>query len=61
MWKDIFQKGISFKQRLGYLFGPPGWSHDGSRLTSEEMRIKEAAETEDALKAFEVEEKHVFG
>lgn len=44
MWKDVFQKGITFNQRMGYLFGPPGWSHDGSRLTSEEMRIMEGAE-----------------
>lgn len=38
MWKDVFQEGISFRDRIGYLFGPPGWSHDGSRHTSEEMR-----------------------
>lgn len=38
MWKDVFQEGISLRDRLGYLFGPPGWSHDGSRHTSEEMR-----------------------
>jgi sterol desaturase/sphingolipid hydroxylase (fatty acid hydroxylase superfamily) len=38
VWKDVFQKGISFKARMGYLFGPPGWSHDGSRQTSEQMR-----------------------
>lgn len=44
MWKDVFQKGISFRQRLGYLFGPPGWSHDGSRMTSEEMRAVENSE-----------------
>ena len=41
MWKDVFQKGITWQQRMGYLFGPPGWSHDGSRLTSEEMRAQE--------------------
>ncbi|MBS1748233.1 MAG: sterol desaturase family protein [Bacteroidetes bacterium] len=41
MWKDVFQKGISLRDRLGYLFGPPGWSHDGSRQTSEEMRQME--------------------
>jgi sterol desaturase/sphingolipid hydroxylase (fatty acid hydroxylase superfamily) len=39
--KDISQKGISVKTRLRYLFGPPGWSHDGSHLTSEQMREKE--------------------
>ncbi|SFQ33356.1 sterol desaturase family protein [Parafilimonas terrae] len=41
MWKDVFQRGISFRQRLGYLFGPPGWSHDGSRMTSDELRASE--------------------
>ena len=41
--KDIFQSNITFKQRLNYLFGPPGYSHDGSRKTSEEMRKEEAA------------------
>jgi hypothetical protein len=24
-------------QRLKYVFGKPGWSHDGSKQTSEEM------------------------
>jgi len=23
------------------LFGPPGWSHDGTRLTSEQLRAQE--------------------
>ena len=41
IWQDMTQKGISFKTRLQYLFGPPGWSHDGSRLTSEQMRKAE--------------------
>ena len=41
IWLDMTQKGISFKTRLQYLFGPPGWSHDGSRLTSNQMREAE--------------------
>ncbi|MEI6087840.1 MAG: sterol desaturase family protein [Bacteroidota bacterium] len=41
--KDITQKEISFKSRLLYLFGPPGWSHDGSRQTSVQMREMEQA------------------
>jgi len=44
MWKDVFQKDITLQQRIGYLFGPPGWSHDGSRFTSEEMRTMEEDE-----------------
>jgi hypothetical protein len=39
--KDIFQKNISWKQRWAYVFGPPGWSHNGSRKTSEQMRNEE--------------------
>lgn len=40
--KDICNKNLSVKQRLRYIFGPPGWSHDGSRLTSEQMRMQES-------------------
>ena len=36
--KDVFQKNITLKDRFLYLFGPPGWSHDGSRKTSRQLR-----------------------
>ena len=36
--KDVSQKGISLKARFMYLFGPPGWSHDGSRKTSTDIK-----------------------
>jgi Sterol desaturase len=39
--RDIRRRDISFKQKLMYVFGPPGWSHDGRRMTSEQMRQKE--------------------
>jgi hypothetical protein len=39
--KDIFQPSITISQRLKYLFGPPGYSHDGTRKTSVEMRLEE--------------------
>lgn len=39
--KDLFQKALTGKQRWMYLFGPPGWSHDGSRMTSEQLRKEE--------------------
>lgn len=43
IWKDVTQKNISWQQRWKYLFGPPGYSHNGSRLTSKQMlRIEEA-------------------
>lgn len=41
IWRDLRRKDISFKQRLQYLFGPPGWSHDGHSMTSEQMRQQE--------------------
>jgi sterol desaturase/sphingolipid hydroxylase (fatty acid hydroxylase superfamily) len=40
-WQNIFadiKKHISFKQKIMYVFGPPGWSHDGSTKTSRELR-----------------------
>jgi len=41
MRADLQRKDIGAKQKLGYLFGPPGWSHDGSRHTSDQMRAIE--------------------
>ena len=41
IWNDLKRDDISWKEKMGYIFGPPGWSHDGSRLTSEEMRQEE--------------------
>lgn len=38
MFKDAFAPGISFGARLRYLFMPPGWSHDGSRKGSQELK-----------------------
>jgi sterol desaturase/sphingolipid hydroxylase (fatty acid hydroxylase superfamily) len=44
-WRQILtdstQKNIPFKARLQYIFGRPGWSHNGSRLTSNQLREKE--------------------
>ena len=41
--KDILQPNLSFKQKIKYIFGPPGWSHNGSRKTSKELRKEEMA------------------
>lgn len=54
MWKDVFQKGISFKDRWNYLFGPPGWSHDGSRLTSDQMRQLEKQEQSNEIPVVQI-------
>jgi sterol desaturase/sphingolipid hydroxylase (fatty acid hydroxylase superfamily) len=40
-WKKIVEdvrKPGPLSQKLRYLFAPPGWSHDGSSLTADEMR-----------------------
>ncbi len=43
--KDFFRKDIGWREKLFYVFGPPGWSHDGSRKTSKELRQIESGET----------------
>ena len=40
-WRNMARdmaKPVSFKQKLLYVFGPPGWSHDGSTKTSAQLR-----------------------
>jgi sterol desaturase/sphingolipid hydroxylase (fatty acid hydroxylase superfamily) len=41
MIRDIRNKDCSFRNKLMYVFGPPGWSHDGSRKTSSDLRAEE--------------------
>ncbi len=43
MVQDV-RKAPGFRNKLGYIFGPPGWSHDGSTQTAKQMRA--AAKTE---------------
>ena len=38
VFKDAAQKGLTLKQRFGYIFGPPGYSHDGSRKMSSDLK-----------------------
>jgi len=42
--KDLTQRDIGWKEKWQYIFGPPGWSHDGSRLTSEQLRQAESTD-----------------
>ena len=40
-WKSIakdLKKGTTFKHKVLYVFGPPGWSHDGSTKTARQLR-----------------------
>lgn len=41
IWKDLRRKDIGLKSKWQYLFGPPGWSHDGSSMTSNQLRARE--------------------
>ena len=43
-WKSIaydVKKSVRLKDKLMYIFGPPGWSHDGSSSTSKQLRARE--------------------
>ena len=44
-WKSIYgdlrRSDLSLKDKLKYIFKKPGWSHDGSRLTSAQLLQKE--------------------
>ncbi len=37
IWKDLRRKDLSLREKWNYLFKAPGWSHDGSRLTSRQL------------------------
>lgn len=39
--KDFRRKRLSRREKWNYVLGPPGWSHDGSRQTSRELRAAE--------------------
>ena len=38
IFRDVFRKGLTMRDRILYMFAPPGWSHDGSRDTSETLK-----------------------
>lgn len=38
--RDV-RRAKSVRSVLGYIFGPPGWSHDGSRQTTRQLRAKQ--------------------
>jgi sterol desaturase/sphingolipid hydroxylase (fatty acid hydroxylase superfamily) len=41
--RDLMRPGLSWRMRLGYFFGPPGWSHDGHHSTTATLRAAELA------------------
>lgn len=47
-WKNIWNdlgKSSKFSDKFKYIFGSPGWSHDGSTKTSNQLRAMEKAQT----------------
>ncbi len=45
LWRDL-RRPLSWRARLAYVFGPPGWSHDGSRKTTAQLRAEWQARQE---------------
>jgi sterol desaturase/sphingolipid hydroxylase (fatty acid hydroxylase superfamily) len=48
-WSNIFhdlEKPVPLKEKLQYLFGPPGWSHDGATKTSGQIRAEFKSEVQ---------------
>jgi sterol desaturase/sphingolipid hydroxylase (fatty acid hydroxylase superfamily) len=41
--RDVTRPGLTFRERFMYAVAPPGWSHDGSRLTSEQIKARHLA------------------
>ncbi len=39
IWNDM-KKSSNWRHKFMYVFGPPGWSHDGSTLTIKQMQQK---------------------
>lgn len=44
IYRDATMKGLTLRERMQYIFGAPGYSHDGSRKTSIQMLETENAE-----------------
>lgn len=40
IWKDV-KSAPNWSARLGYIFNPPGWSHDGRSKTSDQLRTEQ--------------------
>ncbi|MEQ1492109.1 MAG: sterol desaturase family protein [Terricaulis sp.] len=50
IWRDVTH-AKSIKDVFGYVFGPPGWSPDGSRKTSASIKAEWARRQQDASQA----------
>ncbi|MBI1392050.1 MAG: sterol desaturase family protein [Alphaproteobacteria bacterium] len=52
--RDVVQ-ARSFREALGYAFGPPGWSPDGSRMTSKMIKARAAKFDADKIPASDLQ------
>ncbi|MEM6931265.1 MAG: sterol desaturase family protein, partial [Myxococcota bacterium] len=43
LFRDVLRPGLTLGQRLRYAFGLPGYSHDGSRRTADEIKAEAEA------------------
>jgi sterol desaturase/sphingolipid hydroxylase (fatty acid hydroxylase superfamily) len=43
IWNDVRRPGLTWRQRAAYVFAEPGWSHDGSRLTTAKIKARAGA------------------
>lgn len=43
MFGDVLTPGLTLRQRWLYLWGPPGWRHDGQDWTTEAIRARQIA------------------
>ncbi len=43
--EDLSKPGLDWKDKFHYIFAPPGWSHDGSTLTSSQLRQSQPKES----------------
>jgi sterol desaturase/sphingolipid hydroxylase (fatty acid hydroxylase superfamily) len=47
--RDQARRDLTLRQRLGYLFAPPGWTHVGTQATTAALRRAEARRLKSAL------------
>ncbi len=50
LWRDV-RRAPTWRARLGHIFGPPGWSPDGSTLTAAQLRARAARRSVDQTPA----------
>jgi hypothetical protein len=51
-WKAIandLNRKVDWRTKLKYILNPPGWSHDGSTLTSNQLREAENLKAEETI------------